>query len=443
MYFALGLLVAGMLALLVTPAIWRRATRLMRQRIENSVPMTLAEIQADKDHLRAEFAMSARRLEMAADRLREKTTEQTLEVNRKRAEIVRLSNERNDQAETIRNYEASTAKLTADLKTLDEQLAKARDDITQREAVLAERTATLGVTQARLEASQQLNDEQKLELVARATEIGNLNDQLADLRARHDAVATGRDRLADALAAEQASLAAERRRTENLEGSLARIEAERIDRLAELERRATEAQELAAELARNRAHAEDLAARMAEIEADRAARLAELERLRDAAAGREDGTTSLVTPLAEEAAPADGDNIAKAIAATEAEKSALAARLARIEADNAELRAENDRLRQADGADPEIAAENALLRERLQSVAAEVIRIVPAPEEARAANGEEKHNGSSAGEEPAAPIPLHRPAGNGAATVAADAPPTGAKTLAERLRALQHAAASR
>ena len=49
MYFALGLLTAGLLAVLVTPAIWRRAMRLTRQRIERSVPMTLAEIEADKD----------------------------------------------------------------------------------------------------------------------------------------------------------------------------------------------------------------------------------------------------------------------------------------------------------------------------------------------------------------------------------------------------------
>ena len=81
MYFALGLLTAGLLAVLVTPAIWRRATRLTRQRIERSVPMTLAEIEADKDQLRAEFAMSTRRLEMSIERLREKTTEQIIEIN--------------------------------------------------------------------------------------------------------------------------------------------------------------------------------------------------------------------------------------------------------------------------------------------------------------------------------------------------------------------------
>ena len=80
MYFALGLLTAGLFAVLVTPAIWRRAMRLTRQRIERSVPMTLAEIEADKDQLRAEFAMSTRRLEMGTERLREKTTEQVIEI---------------------------------------------------------------------------------------------------------------------------------------------------------------------------------------------------------------------------------------------------------------------------------------------------------------------------------------------------------------------------
>ena len=56
MYFALGLLAAGLLALVVTPAIWRRAMRLARARIEAGVPLTRAEIDADKDQLRAGFA---------------------------------------------------------------------------------------------------------------------------------------------------------------------------------------------------------------------------------------------------------------------------------------------------------------------------------------------------------------------------------------------------
>ena len=88
MYFALGLLAAGLVALLVTPAIWRRATRLTRARIEAAVPMTRAEIEAEKDQLRAGFAISNRRLEMDTGRLKEKLAEEIIEVSRRRAMIL-------------------------------------------------------------------------------------------------------------------------------------------------------------------------------------------------------------------------------------------------------------------------------------------------------------------------------------------------------------------
>ena len=38
MYFVLGLLVAGLAALIVLPAVWRRAVRLTKKRIEAARP---------------------------------------------------------------------------------------------------------------------------------------------------------------------------------------------------------------------------------------------------------------------------------------------------------------------------------------------------------------------------------------------------------------------
>ena len=89
MYFVLGVLVAGILALAVAPAIWRRAARLTRARVEASLPMTLGEIRAEKYQLRAEFAVATRRLETTIGRLEERTTEQTIDIGRKRTEIER------------------------------------------------------------------------------------------------------------------------------------------------------------------------------------------------------------------------------------------------------------------------------------------------------------------------------------------------------------------
>lgn len=442
MYFALGLLTAGVLALLVTPAVWRRATRLTRRRIESAVPMTLAEIQADKDQLRAEFAMSARRLEMTVDRLRDKTADQIIEINQKRAEIVRLTNERNDQADAIRELEGRNAGLVADLGDTNRKLVEANAQIASREAMLAERSEAIASLQRQLLGAQELSDEQKLELVARNTEIGNLHDLLRDAKATQAAIEGQRDGLAAALAAEQAMLVAERLRAENLEASLARLEAERIERLGELERRATEAQELIAEIDRDRARAEDLAARLADFETARAERTHDIERLRTAAVAT--GDRAALT--AADSISADGDNLAKAIAATEAENAELNSRLNRLEADQATLRAENDELRRRAGSDPEIDAENSLLRHHLARVAADIVRLTNtvADEDANAVPAGEDLKGNGAadrGEREA--VPLQRTSSDDAKAdpVSESDEPVEGKTLAERLRAVQHVAA--
>ncbi|TIV95442.1 MAG: hypothetical protein E5V85_20875, partial [Mesorhizobium sp.] len=64
LFFALGFLCAVFLVSLIAPAVWRRAVVLTRRRLEASMPLTPAEILAEKDRVRAEFAMNTRRLEM-------------------------------------------------------------------------------------------------------------------------------------------------------------------------------------------------------------------------------------------------------------------------------------------------------------------------------------------------------------------------------------------
>ena len=91
LFFTLGFLCAGFLALMVAPAIWRRAVALTRKRIEASVPLSLTDIQADKDRMRAEFAMSTRRLEMNIKTFKDKAAAQIIEINRNRDELKRLA----------------------------------------------------------------------------------------------------------------------------------------------------------------------------------------------------------------------------------------------------------------------------------------------------------------------------------------------------------------
>src|ERR1700719_3486381 len=78
MYFGIGFLVAALLGLLFVPLVHNRAVRLTMRRLEAATPLSIAEIRADKDQLRAEFAMSTRRLEMSVAQMKTKTTSQRL-----------------------------------------------------------------------------------------------------------------------------------------------------------------------------------------------------------------------------------------------------------------------------------------------------------------------------------------------------------------------------
>ncbi len=111
MYFALGLLVAGIVALIIMPAVWKRAVRLTKRRIEAATPITMAEFRADKDQLRAEFALSTRRLEMNVEALRKRLAEQLSDANQKRTDLGALKAERDKSLAIIQELEARTVEL--------------------------------------------------------------------------------------------------------------------------------------------------------------------------------------------------------------------------------------------------------------------------------------------------------------------------------------------
>ena len=102
MYFGIGFLFATLMGVAVIPIVLDRAVRLTLRRTESSLPQSMAEIQADKDLLRTEFAMSRRRLEIRVEELKEQNTNQLAELGRKSDVINRLKIEREVQkVETI------------------------------------------------------------------------------------------------------------------------------------------------------------------------------------------------------------------------------------------------------------------------------------------------------------------------------------------------------
>jgi RecA/RadA recombinase len=94
MYFGIGLLFGALIGLVLIPLIHAGAVRLTTRRLEAVLPESMAEVQAEKDLLRAEFAMSTRRLEMTVEQLVNKTTSQVAELSKKDNIINKLKVER-------------------------------------------------------------------------------------------------------------------------------------------------------------------------------------------------------------------------------------------------------------------------------------------------------------------------------------------------------------
>jgi len=143
MYFALGVLVAGLLALIILPAVWRRAVRLTKKRIEAATPMTMAEFRADKDQLRAEFALSTRRLEMNVEALRRRLADQLRDVNRKKGELTGMKGERDSHLEIVRELEEREAEARRRILELEKEGADLAQRLRMRDRELGEKSSQL------------------------------------------------------------------------------------------------------------------------------------------------------------------------------------------------------------------------------------------------------------------------------------------------------------
>lgn len=143
MYFALGLLVASLAALVVLPAVWKRAVRLTRRRIEAATPITLAEFRADKDQLRAEFAVTTRRLEMHVETLRKRLAEQLAEANQRRTDMGAVRAEREKHQQVVAEYERQVEEQRARLLDLDKHVAELASQLREAERARQDRDAEI------------------------------------------------------------------------------------------------------------------------------------------------------------------------------------------------------------------------------------------------------------------------------------------------------------
>jgi chromosome segregation ATPase len=225
MFVGIGFLVAGLLVIGVIPLVHARAVRLTQRRLEAITPMSMGEIRADKDQLRAEFAMSTRRLEMSVEQMKEKTTSQLADLGKKSEAISRLKYELGEKTAALNSVEARENVFREQLQNAEAGRAVKAAALEEAERKLAAASAEIAKYTSHLHNTSLMADSQRVELLALRAQTEVLNGQIESYERETKEL---HDRLArDSAAAETASrkLAEERTKT----GILG-------DRVGELER---------------------------------------------------------------------------------------------------------------------------------------------------------------------------------------------------------------
>jgi chromosome segregation ATPase len=370
----------------------------------------MAEIQADKDQLRAEFAMSTRRLEMSVEQLKSKSTSQLAELGKKSDAINRLKAEIGEKSATIFALEARDKALRDQLRATEEEFGVKTEAVHSAERALGDKESELAKVLSDLDERSSLAESQKIELVALRTQIEALKERLSDAEHARNTTEQRMEAERVELSASAEELQAERNKANNLSARVEELERHLVAQTTEAEMLGRRAQDLETKLGDQARHLADSEAQMKLMRQEvETARKTEID-LRSAIA-EIDGRAASQTDV------------------LKAEKAQLQAQLDRVVEERDRLQKEIVQIRrETEQAWSSERVENALLRERINDVAAEVARLASALE------GPESPIDAILAAETARDESAKPEAGAAAGT------PAAGGNLADRIRALQTAA---
>jgi chromosome segregation ATPase len=355
---------------------------------------------------------------MSVDQLKSKTTSQLAELGKKSDAINRLKIELGEKNATIFSLEAREKALKEQLRATEEEFAAKTEALRAAEQALSDKQGELAKIQAELSDRSMVAESRQVELVAVRTQVEELKQRVGE--AERDLAST-RARLAH----EHAELETATRELNEARG--------RVDNLSQ---RVTD---LDRQLIIQVKEAEMLGSRVADLEARLATQgklLAEREYENRQLRQTNEAAQQLVQELRDQLQASSGGNL-PAMEKLRNEKAAIEEQLRLARDERAKTQRDLHAIQQqAESAWATERMENALLRERINDIAAEVAKL------AMTLEGPNSPIEAMLAEEASVPAKTARPV-NGGAGGSSGSPPEGG-TLAERIRALQsHASRAR
>ncbi len=362
MFFGIGFLVAALFGLVLIPLVHNRAVRLTMRRLEAITPLSMAEIQADKDQLRAEFAMSTRRLELSVEQMKAKTTSQLAELGKKTDAINRLKVELGEKTGAIFALEAREKALRDQLHATEGEHSVKITSLREAERMLADKEAQLAKVNADLDERSVRSDSQRIEVVALRTQIEEMKDRVGSHEREAKEIEERLERERKSAGDTTAELADERSKAEKLSEHASKLERALVAQATEAEilgRRVQEQEGLLTANLRALAEREFQCTQLTEQLA--AAQKIEADLRAELGSAQAHGRSST-------------DNLA-------AEKKMLEQQVAHGQEETARLQGEIATMkREAEQTWASERVENALLRERINDIAAEIARLTVALE---------------------------------------------------------------
>ncbi len=175
MLVALGFFAASLFGLLVASAFWSRAVRLTTARIKQSMPVSEPEIRADRDRLRAEYAIKVHKLEMQLDQAKLERARQLIDINRRDAsistletDVVRLKSDLEENQNARRVLEQTVADR---LPRVEARLAEAKRLLFNRDREIAELTAGARRHKQAMEEASSINAQKNAQIERLSTAL--------------------------------------------------------------------------------------------------------------------------------------------------------------------------------------------------------------------------------------------------------------------------------
>jgi len=188
----LGFLLASLIALFLAPPLWRRAVRVTTKKLMQQSPRMIDEGQADRDQMRAEFAISTRKMEVKIERLKEASDTHLIDLSKAEKKTDRLQGkieslqgglEKSEKKLEGKSLEAD--KLLGELAGKNEQLTAQTERLTRQTELLNAQAATLEENTFELEARKLKITEYAAQESDFSAIISQLNLELEELRSLH------------------------------------------------------------------------------------------------------------------------------------------------------------------------------------------------------------------------------------------------------------------